>query len=248
MEYYNSKPRSIFKIAKVQSPADFDSISKSRCTKDKICLKNVNFNFTKRENIDKTIMRKFRKFVYYGIKSNFLRNNIDPFWKEFTSQKYLPPFRTEHIEFKSFSTSYMIWVFSHPDGIELYDLFINAKLDEIIHDFSRKYEIIQISELRDYLTNANRIFQSEFYKTDLVNRPTNEDRPKEVLTITKHKNASTYNKCFSQAIPHQLLVNLIEYKDNHYKKSCQYVRYLDFLKAYETDTINLEKGINDDLN
>ena len=186
--------------------------------KNKIKLKNLYFEFTKRENIDKTIMRKFRKYLLSRIKKDentFINNTIEKlpidcynnsnltnknknlsdinseeyindnfnnncnktnynyekkefvtlkmpdFWRKFTIFSYLPPFKKNNIEFKSFCTNYMLWVFAHDGGKRLYDIFLNDCLDSILEMFNGKFNDKQIKELTNYILQISFIFSRE---------------------------------------------------------------------------------------
>lgn len=70
--------------------------NKKRYRNSQPVLKTFNTKFIKKENIDKKIFRKFRKYSkrYYNENKNmsiFQRNQI--FWKKFNSENLLPPLR-----------------------------------------------------------------------------------------------------------------------------------------------------------
>lgn len=102
------------------------------------------YNFSnkiRRVNLCKKIVRKFKKYL----KLNNKEINY-PFWNSFCRENYLPPFKLEDIEFKSFSRLYLNWLFSHEGGIELYNEFIRDKGDEEINNIYNNYGIIDLEE------------------------------------------------------------------------------------------------------
>lgn len=131
-----------------------------KMVKELIISKNLYFEFTKRENIDKTVMRKFRKFLILKAKKS--KEEYPEFWRNFCIYSYIPPFRLENIEFKSFCTNYMLWVFSHHGGKELYASYIASHLDNLIGLFKNKYPHMQENELTKYLLDLGNVFSIDF--------------------------------------------------------------------------------------
>lgn len=127
--------------------------------KDFILTKGLCFDFTKRENIDKTVMRKFKRYLMLSkIQDN---DSIPEFWRNFSQNSFIPPFSIGNLEFKSFCTNYMIWIFSHSGGKELYQGYIMNHLDSLVNCFKTKYQKIQEVELRRYLQQLGTIFSQE---------------------------------------------------------------------------------------
>ena len=101
-------------------------------------------NKIRRVNLCKKIVRKFRKYLKYNVKEiNY------PFWNSFCRENYLPPFKLEDIEFKSFSRIYLNWLFSHKGGVELYNEFIRDKGEEEINNIYSSYGIIDLEEKKE---------------------------------------------------------------------------------------------------
>jgi hypothetical protein len=96
--------------------------------------------FTKRENVDKRLLRQFRKFLIKLYRKQKLPV-LNEFWKTFISKNLLPPvdfnspLLKEDIAFKSFSLNYSAWLFSHEGGIELYNLFVKSEGGNILRIF-----------------------------------------------------------------------------------------------------------------
>ena len=137
-------------------------------------LKTFNTKFIKKENIDKKIFRKFRKYFkkYYNENKNlsiFQRNQI--FWKKFNSENLLPPlkiksFNDKVLEFKSFNAQYFIWLFSQEGISELFRIFIDNEGENIIKDFITEYNLTQakdvhiVDKLRNYINKIPEIYNS----------------------------------------------------------------------------------------
>ena len=126
----------------------------------KFKMKEFQFHFSKRENIDKYVLRKFRKFLKETYKQSQDKQIIsilskDKFWYDFIAINLLPPFvyPYESMEFKSFNTTYMAWIFSHSYSIELYNIFIATNLQSLLEYFCHKYKQQQNDE--DYLSLKN---------------------------------------------------------------------------------------------
>ena len=136
--------------------------SNNNNTSKKFKMKEFQFHFTKRENIDKYVLRKFRKYLKEAYKLGIDNQIIsiltkEKFWYDFIAINLLPPFiyPYEYIEFKSFNTTYMVWLFSHLNSIELYDIFIKINMQELLNYFIQKYKLSQIDDeyvmLQNYL-------------------------------------------------------------------------------------------------
>ena len=132
-------------------------INKSEKLKEK--PKNIRkINFTKK------IVRKFKKYLKTRIDS--IRYE---FWVLFVKENYLPPFKLDNnIEYKSFSQSYLKWLFNHEGGIELYNDYIVQKGDFEIKrmlDFYSIKDEFQKEKMEKYFREFALIF-SERKKFD----------------------------------------------------------------------------------
>lgn len=102
-------------------------------------LKDFKFKPIKRENLDKKVLRNFRKFLKKLMSNNMIEEEIlvydNEFWTDFLRTNLLPPMiyktKNEVVEFKSFNTSYMYWLFYHKYSTDLYNKFIDEKSDFI---------------------------------------------------------------------------------------------------------------------
>ena len=137
-------------------------------------LKTFNPKFLKKENIDKKIFRRFRKFVKAFYKENksspiFSKNVI--FWKKFYVKNLLPPVKIisnngEIIEHKSFNTQYLIWLFNQEGTTELFQLFIQKESENVLNNFINEYNLSKSSEdgiiekLKQYINYIPEIYDS----------------------------------------------------------------------------------------
>jgi len=109
--------------------------------KNKIAfLKKFKPKFIKRENIDKKITRNFRRYLIETRKKNLTLDNFDNcFWVKFIKENLLPPMKYsdaetgENIDFRSFNTNYMVWLFSKTEAKILYEEFISRRGLEIMN-------------------------------------------------------------------------------------------------------------------
>jgi len=142
-------------------------------------LRYFNPQYTKRENIDKKIIREFKGFISNIIPdiNNFLvnyQNDIDyteifNFWNGFTNDQLTPPMQftdnltKESFIFKSFNTNYLNWIFSRKGADELYEEFLNQSADNISKLLVEKYELEGDKESND------EILQLDFYIRNMIN-------------------------------------------------------------------------------
>ena len=137
-------------------------------------LKAFNPKFLKKENIDKKIFRKFRKFFKNLYKENknspiFSKNVF--FWKKFYTQNLLPPVKIENngeiIEHKSFNTQYLIWLFNQEGATELFKLFLKKESENVVNNFINEYNLNKsnepniIEKLKQYMEYIPEIYGAE---------------------------------------------------------------------------------------
>ena len=117
-------------------------------------LKTFNPKFLKKENINKKIFRKFRKFFksyYKNNKNSPIISKNELFWKKFFINNLLPPVKIEEnegeiIEHKSFNTKYLLWLFNQEGANELFKLFIEKEKENIINNFISEYNLHKSNE------------------------------------------------------------------------------------------------------
>ena len=139
-------------------------------------LKTFNPKFLKKENIDKKIFRKFRKFVKSVLKQNTKNSSIiiknDIFWQKFCEKNLLPPVKIvenngEIIEHKSFNIKYLIWLFNQEGAVELFNLFSEKEGENVINNFINEYNLKKskepniVQKLREYMK-----YIPDIYKMD----------------------------------------------------------------------------------
>jgi len=155
----------------------FDNIEHNKMTMMKntklSAMKNFNFKTIKRENIDKQILRKFRKFIKTMYSSPYLVNmnsiSCEPFWEKFVIKNFLPPVQyDEFTEFKSFNTKYMIWIFTQEGFRPKFEEWVEANYNEILAKIIETVNLIDPTDkemLENYLKVIAQIY-SEFEQED----------------------------------------------------------------------------------
>jgi hypothetical protein len=140
-------------------PIPEDSVKIKTVLKKQLPIKKLKetIKFTKRENIDKKLLRKFKKFLKELYKKKALPP-ISDFWYTFIKHNLFPPVQytndllSENINFKSFNTNYLLWLFGHSGGTELYDLFLENNRNDVVNMFLDLLKCPQdINELRKYI-------------------------------------------------------------------------------------------------
>ena len=225
-------------------------------------LKTFNPKFLKKENIDKKIFRKFRKFVkilFKDNKSTIIFNKNYNFWKKFYSKNLLPPMEIilndELVEHKSFNTQYLLWLFKQEGTVELFKLFIKEESEKVIYNFITEYDLYQskepniIEKLREYIKNIPEIYDS-------FNKKVISEENKEILETNefsgKKEEENTDLESFEEGIAHSNPFNLnfelfekknfkeIPYDDNHFNHFGD-INYNVFFRKYEEIEIEKEK-------
>lgn len=133
-------------------------------------LQNIKFKFSKRENIDKKIIKLFKNFIKDKIKQDKKKSeemkNLS-FWNRYVQGMYTPPFyyvdecTNETIEFKSTNSIYILWIFQNELANELYTLFLQEKGNNLIDSFVEFFDITEsedIKMIKYYILNFNKIF------------------------------------------------------------------------------------------
>lgn len=164
-------------------------------------------NKIRRVNLCKKIVRKFKKFLKLNIKDiNY------PFWNSFCRENYLPPFKLEDIEFKSYSRIFLNWLFSHEGSIELYNEFIRNKGEEEINKIYINYGINDIEgkkELKNFFINFAMIF-SEFKNENEI-----ENNNQENQEVNENNNLYNNEKSFQADCANTFFDNLSHNKEDN---------------------------------
>ncbi len=185
-EKENKKMQKVFDIQRISYFKDKGSnihcLSKTNIPKNKKNLKlndlipnlnNIKIKFTKRENVDKKIIKLFKNFIKDKIRKKdkklteeFLFKNLS-FWNRFIQGMFTPPFyymdesRNESIEFKSMNSLYIIWIFQNEFANELYFQFLKEKGNILVDSFIDFFDIKEeenIKTIKYYIRNFNKIF------------------------------------------------------------------------------------------
>ena len=146
-------------------------------------LKTFNPKFLKKENIDKKIFRRFRKFVKSVLKQNSKNKTIiiknEFFWKKFCEKNLLPPVKIvenndELIEHKSFNIKYLMWLFNQEGAVELFNLFSEKEGENVIDSFINEYNLNKskepniVQKLRDYMKYIPDIYNVDNAQKSIV--------------------------------------------------------------------------------
>jgi hypothetical protein len=204
-ESFDIPESNVKKILENKKESKFAVIKEPKNKKISIA-KDFIFKFTKRENIDKKVLRKFRKFLKIVKKQNQLIE-INKFWFSFINDNILPPMTytnnayNDNVAFKSFNTTYMLWLFSHPGGIELYEMFLIDNKNSIISAFNDSF----ISEedriaLDSYLTHFAYIYSYQELKPgtdDQTNQTTIAVEENNSFDNCEHCQNDIYNMVFN---------------------------------------------------
>ncbi len=123
------------------------------CKYRKINLQQTNgiaFRYLKRENIDKKVLRKYRKYLFH---SGLSHKSSSEIFKSFCYGEVFPPFKKFNVEFKSMNTSYLIWLLSNEEIKYYYTDFINKFMTSLMSSISLKERIDQeeVENLKRYL-------------------------------------------------------------------------------------------------
>lgn len=120
--------------------------------------------FMKKENIDKTILRKFRNYMKKIDKETPFE--VNSMKKKFIELNFFPTFTYDGMEFKSFNSNYFIWLFSHKEIYYEYSEFVIDNNNSILENFIDKYDLHNIEadvipHLKTYIENLNSLYYIE---------------------------------------------------------------------------------------
>lgn len=149
------------------------STTHTSVSQSKLLSNTFKFQFDKKENVDKKILRKFRSFISDEYKSgNCNHKDIGKYLLVLIKNNSLPPFKFDDdgkfVEFKSFNTNFLNWMFSKKEVVKYFDLFIQNELNQMISYFCDSYEILnsnnrvndQYKILYRYLTQFSQIYSN----------------------------------------------------------------------------------------
>ena len=210
-------------------------------------LKTFNPKFLKKENIDKKIFRRFRKFFKCFYKNNknapILSKNV-LFWKKFNTKNLLPPVKIENdngqiIDHKSFSTKYLLWLFNQEGTVELYKLFVDKEKENLINNFIIEYDLYEcdepniIEKLKQYIDLIPEIYYTEKKEILEDNNILNKDNTiyKKEDNENNNNNLESLDSEMSFNNPFNLNFDLIE------KKSFKEL-------SYESNDLYFNEGSN----
>jgi len=168
-------------------------------------LKSYNPKLVKKENIDKKVIRKFRNYLIENFKHINFSNKDFQFWTIFVNESILPPVNyynpiaNEKVDFKSFNSKYLSWLFRKEGASTLYGLFIKDRFNEVMHDLVGSYEPIAKnvelnSQIQLYITNLARTFERNDDEKFM-------DDNTEYVSTSNFNNFNNYNEHGSQHAP-----------------------------------------------
>jgi len=160
-------------------------------------LKSFNFKSFKRENMDKRIIRRFRKYIELQIKQNE-NTNYNYCFNSFIEKKLFPPFTLEYgVSFKSFNTSYMLWLFSQKDIPKAFDDFILTTLVSCVDMIVKSFNVSDIAEvgmIRNYLLSMSKVYCQFSYEEEAMDK----ENPKSTSSNNSIKPKSNKSNKFDE--------------------------------------------------
>lgn len=187
-------------------------------------LKHFTPSFTKKENIDKIIIRRFAKFVayYFNNNINYNRNdnnsnnttnheNSEDFAFEFANAPYIPPFKYKNcICFKSFNVNYLNWLFNNKYIQYLYSIFADYYGSSIAEHIINKNNLYETemnicNKIKYYIKHFNIIYSNIDSNTIILDKD-NCTNNKTILSIEKE----CLTNCNNKALEFNYKTNEIE--------------------------------------
>jgi len=189
-------------------------------------LQNFNIKFTKkRENIDKKVLRKFRKFLKnFFQKRNIRMADIDDsdFWTAYINEELYPSVKFRCLEdnrvyeFKSCNTNYMAWIFSMKNAEQFYGEFIREKGYEFFQSIVKKNQLArndpEYEDTKNYIFHLATIFNLKKTEQNIEYMPEN---------VSTTSTASTSNTCdiFDEMLEYDVKTFINEESYYNIKKS-----------------------------
>ena len=136
------------------------------------------FTENKNANAPKSLLKLKTKEINLSEKEEYIlqNSNENKFIVEFYKENLLPPMNYSNeennvtIQFKSFNTNYMLWLFSQKNMSEIYNLFAENMGTEILNEFIESYNLEKIDQskeigiinlLKDYILSIGKIYKSD---------------------------------------------------------------------------------------
>jgi len=164
-------------------------------------LKKFNPKSIKREEIDKKIIRKFKKYLKDKMRSkSFLHHFAGlSFWKDFTTNNLLPPMvykeNNEEIEFKSFNSNFIVWLFSKNEAKNLYNKFLDDNKDELLESLK---QMIKVTITDDIIIELTNIFEYVQCFADIYSVYTVSSNDIDVSKKYKNETNDINESCFEK--------------------------------------------------
>ena len=200
-------------------------------------LKTFNPKFLKKENIDKKIFRRFRKYVRKLYKTNSnaqIFSGNKEFWEIFYFKNLLPPVKITtknkvEINHKSFSNQYLIWLFNQEGISTLFKNFVNDEKENVITNFVVEYNLENSSE-KDIIGKLEKYLDyiPDIYETKEINKKEkmSEDK-KETETTNLLSNTYEMEDDEEDKIMNPFTINFDDYIEKKQFKEENYENYYD---------------------
>ncbi len=160
--------KEVFNITNPLNSFCMSSIKNIFITKNIHLNNNLFTKYFKKEEIDKKILRKFRKFLKNLNISLIADCEDDIILSDFISSVLFPPCTYNEIQFKSVNFPYMVHLFSYNKIVDLFTSFINESFNSLYQHVTmiRSQDIlskIPKEDLEFYLRNMHFIYNDYKY-------------------------------------------------------------------------------------
>ena len=186
-------------------------------------IKEFKFKHLKRENVDKKILRKFKKFLKNKLKEkkdnevkNYINNN--EFWLEYIKVNLMPPFNydKEKKSFKSFNTQYLCWFFEHKFALELFNIFTKNYYDDLLKLIINTYNLDEDTEdyllLKTYINTMPLIYGKENQNRSTAcssndNKPIDDELNNNQISIEEEEDKKNDNEICDKKFENMIIEN-----------------------------------------
>ncbi len=142
--------------------------------KNILTIKNIHLNnnlfskYFKKEEVDKKILRKFKKFLKSSTVCLISECDDNVILSDFMSSVLFPPCTYKEIQFKSVNFSFMVYLFSYDKIVDLFTSFINESFNSLYQHVTniKSPDIlskIPKDDLEFYLRNMHFIYNDYKY-------------------------------------------------------------------------------------
>lgn len=130
--------------------------------------KHFSFEGVKRKDIDKLVIKKFKKYMSCLAKNEKSKIIFSPKLKLFISNSLNPPFTYLNYTFKSFSSRYMSWILSDNEIESFYNDYLEMDIENLMAYLDTAYHFKnQMEKLREYLIKIPLLYREHQSSLDL---------------------------------------------------------------------------------